>query len=251
MTRKMKEYEKSVFIPDIHSPYIDGVAFRTMLAFLRFFKPDVVFIIGDVIDFYQLSKFSKNPSRLMELQTDLDSAILSLQQIRKATPKAKIYFLKGNHEERLTKFLWTRAAELVSLRDLTVPHLLNLKEMDIEYVESGSMVYHEFLVKHGNLVRARSGYTATGEMEKSGISGISGHTHRLSQVYKTNYNGMTTWIECGCLCQLNPEYAEGQIVDWQHGLAYGFFEKDNHRFLLHTTPIIKGKILYGGQEIAG
>ena len=111
------------------------------------------------------------------------------------------------------------------------------------------MLFHEFLIKHGNIVRTRSGYTATGEREKAGISGVSGHTHRLSQVYNTNYRGMTTWVECGCLCQLNPEYAEGQIVDWQSGLGYGYFEKNNHRFVLHTVPIIGGVMTYDGQRI--
>jgi len=250
MKRKV-EYEKTAFIPDIHAPYIDGPAFRCMLAFLRTFKPEHIFVIGDVLDFYQLSKFIKNPSRMMDLQTDIDSATIALKQIRKAAPQAKIRLLCGNHEKRLQKFLWSQAAELFSLRDLTVPHLLGLKELNIEWIESGSMVFHDFLIKHGNLVRSRSGYTATGEREKAGISGVSGHTHRLSQVYNTNYNGMTTWVECGCLCSLEPEYAEGQVVDWQAGLAYGYFEKGDGRFTIHTAPIIKGAMVFDGKKIKG
>lgn len=244
------EYERTAFLPDMHCPYLDGPAFRCMLAFLRTFKPEHIFVIGDVVDFYQLSRFVKNPARMMELQADIDAANLALRQIRKAAPQAKIRLLKGNHEMRLQKFLWSAAAELVSLRDLTVPHLLGLKELNIEWVETGSTLFHGFLIKHGNLVRTRSGYTATGEREKAGISGVSGHTHRLSQVYNTNYNGMTTWVECGCLCRLDPEYAEGQVVDWQHGLAYGYFEKDNHRFVLHTEPIIKGSMVFNGKKIS-
>jgi len=250
MKRKV-EYEKTVFVPDIHAPYIDGNAFRCMLAFLKVFKPEHIFVIGDVLDFYQLSKFIKNPSRMMDLQTDIDAAHLALRQIRKAAPTAKIRLLKGNHEARLQKFLWSTAAELVSLRDLTVPHLLNLDDLNIEWIETGSTVFHGFLIKHGNVVRSRSGYTATGEREKAGISGVSGHTHRLSQIYNTNYTGMTTWVECGCLCRLDPEYAEGQIVDWQHGLAFGFYKKDKKRFTIHTAPIIDGCCVYDGKEIYG
>lgn len=252
MTKKMEQMERVVFIPDIHAPYIDAKAFATALAFLRHFKPTTIFVIGDVIDFYQLSKFNKNPSRIMELQSDIDQAQWALRQIRRTNKEAKIYLIKGNHEERLKKFLWSRAAELVSLRDLTVPHLLNVADEDInmEYVEEGSMMFHGMLIKHGNVVRARSGYTATGELEKAWISGVSGHTHRLSQIFKTNYAGMFTWVECGCVCKLDPEYAEGQVTDWQHGLAYGFFRTDKISFEVHTVPIIDGKIRYGGLEIS-
>lgn len=71
----------------------------------------------------------------------------------------------------------------------------------------------------------------------------------LAQVYKRNYGGMYTWIECGCLCELDPEYAEGQIMDWAHGLAYGYFKKNEHRFIVHTLPIVKGKVVFEGLEI--
>lgn len=251
--KNMEQYERSVFIPDLHAPYIDGPALRCVLAFLRRYKPQVVFVIGDVVDFYQLSKFDRNPSRLMELQTDIDAATIALRQIRQAAPQAKIYLLRGNHEYRLKRFLWTKAAELVSLRDLTVPHLLDLKTYNIQWVEEGRMFYHGFCVKHGNLVRTRSGYTATGELEKVGISGLSGHTHRLAQVFKRNDGGLFTWIECGCLCSLSPEYGEGQTMDWMHGLAFGEFKNygGKRRFTVHVLPIIDGKLVYHGEEISG
>jgi predicted phosphodiesterase len=249
MVKRADVFERSVFIPDIHAPYIDEDAFGVAVSFIKSFKPSIIFIMGDVIDFYQLSRFNKNPVRMTELQGDIDQAVAALHRIRQAAPQADIQLLRGNHEHRLTKFLWSKAAELISLRDLTVERLLDLKQLRIRYIEQGSLMFHGFLVKHGNVVRSRSGYTATGEMEKAGISGISGHTHRLSQVYKNNYSGMTTWVEAGCLCSLNPEYAEGQVVDWQQGLAYGFFERDDNRFEIHTAPIIKGRIIYDGRNI--
>jgi hypothetical protein len=130
-----------------------------------------------------------------------------------------------------------------------VPELLHLKILKIEYVESGIMDFHGYMVKHGNLIRSRSGYTATGELEKLGRSGLSGHSHRLSQIYKRNMAGMFSWTECGCLCSLDPEYAEGAVMDWGHGLAYGFFEKGDSRFAVHLLPIIKGKAVMAGEEI--
>lgn len=252
MKRKV-EYEKTAFIPDIHAPYADGAALRCAYAFLRYFKPDHVFVMGDAVDFYQLSKFNKDPKRIPDLQNDIDDAVGILTQIRKASPNSKMYFLKGNHENRINTFLFSRAAELASLRALTVPALLNLKELDIKYVETGKMLFHDFLIKHGNVVRTRSGYSATGEREKAGISGASGHTHRLGQVFNSDYTGMTSWTECGCLCRIDADafdYTEGQIPNWQQGLAYGYFEKNNHRFGIHAVPIIKGALVFDGRRIS-
>jgi len=98
------------------------------------------------------------------------------------------------------------------------------------------MTFHGVQIKHGNVVRKRSGYTATAELEKSGVSGVSAHTHRLGHIYKTNFGGMFGWVEAGCLCSLKPEYLEGEKADWQHGLAYGFFERGDKRFVVHETP---------------
>ncbi len=236
-------------MPDAHIPYLDPGAFQTALAFLRFYKPHIVVQLGDLVDFYSLSRFCKDPARLTDLQEELDEARLILGKIRDAAPEAVFYFLRGNHEMRLTKHLWTKAPEFSKLRSLQLDSLLGLKERKIEYVESGVMQLHGFIIKHGNLVRSRSGYTATGELEKSGTSGVSGHSHRAAQVYKRNVSGMFSWTEAGCLCDLNPEYAEGQVLDWIHSIAYGTFEKEGNRFEIHLAPIVKNKIVIAGREI--
>jgi hypothetical protein len=111
------------------------------------------------------------------------------------------------------------------------------------------MMFHGFLVKHGNVVRTRSGYSATGELEKTGVSGISGHTHRMSQVFKSHYGGMYTWAELGCGCKLDAEYLEGQVADWQHGIGWGYFKKGDDNFTIHVAPIIKGKLIFDGEYV--
>ena len=240
-----------MFIPDIHAPYYDEQALATALAFVRLYRPDIVFIMGDLVDFYQLSRFDREPRRALELQADLDSGRNVLRRIRSAAKAAKLYLIRGNHEYRLTRYLWSNAKELAGLRCLGLRDLLDLKALGVEYVDRGWMRFHEFLVKHGTLVRARSGYTATGELERAGISGVSGHTHRLAQVYRRTYAGMFTWIEAGCLCQLDPEYLDGAVSDWHPGLAYGHFERAANRFVAHTLPIVNGRIIYGGREVKG
>ena len=241
-------YERTAFIPDLHAPNIDSKAFGCALAFLEVFKPDHVFVLGDVVDFYQVSRFDKDPSRLGDLQRDLDVGGEALGRIRRASASATITMLKGNHEARLQRACRTNIAGLDSHRNLRIPELLNLGAYDIAYVESGITRHHDFIVKHGDIVSSKSGYTAGREMSKAGISGISGHTHRLGQVFETNYSGMLTWVEAGCLCDLNPEYIDG-LPNWQHGMAYGYWRRGDRRFIVHTLPIINGRTIYGGREI--
>jgi predicted phosphodiesterase len=245
------EYERSLFWPDTHIPYSDSGATQTVLAFTKFFKPHVIFILGDFLDFYSLSKFDKDPNRLNDLQDNLDEANQILARIRSAAPKARIVFIYGNHEKRLKKYLWRTAKELSGLRSLELDKLLDFEKLKIEPIQSGITDFHGFVIKHGNIVRAKSGHTANAELEKSWKNGLSGHTHRLGQIYRRNAGGMFVWTECGCLCDLNPEYAEGQIVDWSSGLAYGYYEKDGNRLEIHVLPIIKRRIVFNGHDITG
>jgi len=248
---KERKYEKVLFVPDIHAPYQDNAAIRSMIAFGKEFKPDRIFLMGDVIDFYALSSFSKDPIRAMRLQKEIDEAVAIMRIIRKEFPKAKIDFVKGNHEARLQRYLWNKASELSGLRNLTVPKLLKLEELDIRYHEIGRLNYRGKVVKHGNLVRKFSAYTAKGELDSTGISGISGHTHRAGFHFHTNEGGKHFWFECGCLCKLHAEYMEGKIPNWQQGFGIGYFKLGSGKCNLHFVPIINGVALYGTKEYFG
>lgn len=246
----MEGYERIIFLPDIHVPYEDEDALGTALAFIRHFKPNYIFILGDLLDCYSLSRFDKDPARLLQLPDEIKKGKQVLKAIRHVAPKAKITYVRGNHELRITKYLWRHAAELSTLPALALPILLGFKELGIKYIENGSLNFKGLMIKHGKVTRSKSGYSGYGEMERSGISGVSGHTHRLGQIYKSNLGGMFTWVEAGCLCNLYPEYLEGEPEDWQHGLAYGYFEPGRgNRFLVHTLPIIKRKVVFGGKVI--
>lgn len=245
----MSRYENHVYIPDLHAPYHDEAAFSTALAFVREFKPDHVWVLGDVCDFYALSRFDRRPDRALQLQSELDASVELLQRIRDAAPRARATLLKGNHEDRLRRFLWSKAGELAGLRSLDLVSLFELRRLRYDWVETGLTRVSDLVVKHGTMVRSRAGYTATGELDRAGLSGVSGHTHRLAYVVRRTMAGSVAWAEAGCLCQLDPDYMEGSTADWAHGLVYGHLEKGGNRFGLHLLPIVHGRVIYGGEEI--
>lgn len=242
------KYKKVLFVPDIHAPFQDNKAINALIAFATWFKPDVVIYMGDLVDFYAVSHFVKSPIRRLQLQKEIDVATSVLKKINAAVNGSQKFFIRGNHEARLQKYLWTQASELSGLRDLQVEHLLKLDELGIKYLKDGRMKYRGMVIKHGDIVRKFAGYTAKGEFESTGVSGASGHTHRLGVYSQTNEAGDFMWMETGCLCKLNAEYMEGKKPNWQQGFGVGYYKEGSKRFDADTVRIVRGKAMYCGLE---
>jgi hypothetical protein len=213
-------------------------------------EPDVLFLGGDEIDFFQISKFNPDPERLHQLQDDIDYTYDLLKKYRKAAgERCRIIYLQGNHEERLQSYTWRHAQAFSSLRSLRVPKLLGLDDFGMEWVESGFLEYKGMIFKHGNSVRGRAGYSATAEMDRFWRSGISGHTHRLAHIAKTVHKGSAEWVEAGCGCEL-LDYIKGGPGDWRQGMAYAYWNRDRKLWLPHTVTITNGVAEVAGCELA-
>ena len=221
-----KEYDKVVVIPDTHPPYTDDRALiKGVFQYIKDSKPDKVVMLGDHVDFYALSSFDKNPDRITGLQEEIDHLHWHLDELRKVH-KGEIIYLEGNHEGRLVKYL-KKHPEISSLRVFKSPYkLLDLGKFNIKYGRSWS--HKGVLFKHGHIVRKHSGYTAKGELENEGTSGVSGHTHRMASHYITNRSGQHGWFEMGHLCDEDAaEYMEGKVPNWQKGFGEFIFDKKN------------------------
>lgn len=172
---KMKRYEKAVVINDPHFPFEDKKTIKLVNRFLKDYKPDIVFILGDLIDFYEISKFDKNPNRKTKLQDEIDAGVKELTYIRNILPKAKIYFKEGNHTHRLRSYLWKNPG-LSSLKSLKLENLLNLQELNIKLIKYDKpFLYKGLYLDHGEKIRKYSAYTAKAELEELANDGITAH----------------------------------------------------------------------------
>jgi hypothetical protein len=121
--------------------------------------------------------------------------------------------------------------------------LMDLGKYQIAYVKD--FMFRDVLFKHGDIVRKDSGMTARSQQVKEGMSGASGHSHRLGMFFKTVRGGSYVWLEGGCMCKTTGvEYIEG-TADWQNGFVGFTFEEGKHRFYPFVVPIIEGKAVYG------
>jgi len=235
--------ERVIFVGDFHVPFHDYKLFELLLQFMQYFKPDKCFIIGDLLDCYSVSRFDKDPTRIGNLQTELDLAQNIIDKIFKLCKD--ITFLEGNHEWRITKHL-RKNPELYGLDCLSIPSLLRLADKNIKchsYMNP-PLKYHKFQITHGNIIRKYSGWTAKALWEKYAGCGICGHSHRGGNFIKRNTQGIFGWYENMAMCSLEPEYLD--FADWIQGWSIAYFTKKD-LFHLEQIPVVKHQFLFQGK----
>lgn len=164
---------KFVVLSDIHFPYQDDKALKAVYKFLEQHPVDTIILNGDILDFYDVSSFDKDPSRINSLQKEIDMANKFFSQLRKRH-SGRIIFIGGNHDaDRLERYL-KKHPELYSLNALKIDRILNLNEYGIDFYRDEFRL-GSLKIIHGDMVRKFSAYTARGELEKHDTSGISGH----------------------------------------------------------------------------
>lgn len=241
----MKKIEKTLIIPDMHCPYEDYRALEAVYQYAKDNKPDNIVLLGDVVDFYALSKFDKRPDRITGLQHEIDVAQYHLKRLNDVY-KGKIVMLEGNHEFRLMRYL-NAHPEVSSLKKINnVENLLDLKDYNIDYRKH--YFNHGVLFKHGHVVRKHGAYSARGEFESEGTSGVSGHTHRMGSHYKTDRSGNHAWFEMGHICDENQaEYMEGKVPDWQKGFGIMYYNPSKKTWKIEQIPIVNNSFYVDGK----
>ena len=121
-------------LSDIHIPYHDDKALTAAVTELRRRKIDTLLLNGDFGDYYQLSRWQKDP-RKRDFKEEIRLQRECLVWLRRAFPKARIIFKKGNHEERWDHYLWNHAPAVCDLETADLGIVLKLEEHGIEMVE--------------------------------------------------------------------------------------------------------------------
>jgi hypothetical protein len=229
-TSRLYQGEDSVWLvfSDVHFPFQDPRVVDRLLWFSRMLKPDGVIAGGDTLDFYELSRFSKDPRRKTDtsLNNELRQARTFLRSLKNGTGARWLVWMDGNHEARLARHLADRTPELSTLETpdgeliLTVPHLLELDGLGYQYLEYGDyFTLGDLDFEHGTVVSkpaaSPAGMTARNTLIRRGRSVAMGHVHTQAHVINTDRGGYYHALEIGCCCQLVPEYDRN--ARWAHG----------------------------------
>jgi predicted phosphodiesterase len=253
--------KRVVIASDFHVPHINKPLVETFLRWLKKEYIDHLVINGDFLDAEPISRFVGSHKHTLADEIWQGKALLSQLQkaARACNSDARITFIEGNHEARLTKFMLSNAKEIMGIMAadgyevVSVPHLLNLKDRKIDHLTYSQVLElgAGLFVEHGDRVSKNAGQTAMNVVKDKGASVVLGHVHRQGMYYKTDRQGVHVGVEAGCMCTLDPSYITDKSANWQGGFAIADFDtsESDGAFALQLVPWLNGKIYVDGKFI--
>lgn len=234
-----------LLLGDIHVPYHDIKALSKAIEYGKKEKINCIFLNGDFLDFYQISRFL-NLERRRSVKEEIETAKEVLEIFNKEFPSVPIYFLKGNHDNRLEMYLATKAPELLDVEEFRLQELLEADKFGMTVIEDTTLVKAgKLAITHGHLL-LRGVFApvnaARGSFLRAKASVIVSHVHKVSTHSETNINGkVITCYSTGCLCELNPTYSPF-ANNYSHGFAH-IKVQPNGNYSVKNIQIIDGMIV--------
>ena len=233
---------------DFQFPFEDPEVYASFLTFIAHERPDRIILTGDILDLTAVSAYDKDPRLGMPMQEELAHAHRRLAEIRaSAGEEAQIFFLYGNHEARLSKWIAKRAPELVGMTDadgrevLSLANLLRLDALKIqpclseglafsgpEHFRSYYQVAPDLIATHGTYSRSTGGGASIIPIvDAAGVSVVGGHDHSQGVAFRTvgGFAGIeerrTAAISTGMMCRRTElgYLAQHQVSRWSAGFA--------------------------------
>lgn len=249
-------------------PLHDRIAFDAVVQYAEQLQPDVVIILGDMLDLAPWSKKYPRPYDLVDTTTPAVWELhWQLSQLRLACPHARIVYLEGNHELRIRKYLIDSLPEadtLIAANDdrklMDMRNVLDLDALDIEYIQPyGSLfwLWDRVVATHGDIAKKGAGTTAAAVLKDSVASIVYGHIHKNERVSKTiqtpQGQKIITAMSPGCLCRLVPGLVPGfkHHQNWQQGCGTIRWDRDTDGVFMDLHEIHNGVLIADNQLILG
>lgn len=244
------------------SPFHDRRAISIAIQLAAKYLPDVTVWGGDILDLAEWSdKFVRSPDMRYCTQPAIVEASWTIGQTRQYSQEQIV--MLGNHDIRMEDAISNHLSQVYFLRPanklqsppiLSVPYLLALEDMDVQYISNypdGVYYVNDALaVVHGDKARSPLGGTAAATLNDSLVSKVFGHAHRRELVSKTLwYHGEPKVVEAfspGTVGKIDGSIpgSEGEPT-WQQGVA--FVEYDDEGYNADLIPIENGRAYYRGE----
>jgi len=277
-----RDVERALIIPDsqngyrvnrrdnTYRPLHDRKAWDLAIQVAQRMQPQYIVMLGDMCDFAPFGKYTTTSDLSFTTRPTLLELHWWLSQLRLAAPAARIIYLEGNHEARLAKIMCDSVKEAVDLsavnRDLpalSVPALLDLESLDIEYLgpypEGDFWLFDTVHILHGVVVRGKSGATTQAVIREASHSTVFGHIHRVEMASRTiqtkDGRRFIYSMSPGCITALDGAVpGSSKRSNWQQGL--GVVDKTTtpdgeEHVSMFPVPISDGTIIWDGNVLYG
>lgn len=252
----MKNFVR-VIVPDSHGEHVDIPARDAFLADLKLLDPQEMVWLGDHLDCggtFSTHQRSYTNEMTESYADDCRAANLFLDMAQRRAPRARGYYLEGNHEQHVERWAtrnFQSHKDAVGLLDVYGPQaVLRLKQRGIAYYKRstqymglsipGTIRLGKCCFVHGIAASKHATYT---HLIRFGTNVCHGHTHRRQSAGERTVmsDGFEAWCP-GTLAKLQPLYAHTAPTSWSHGYGVQFVAASG-AFIHVNVPIHKGKSL--------
>lgn len=223
-----------------------STAHRAFVRFCKKLKPSIVVFNGDVLD---APTISRHPpigwDHAPDLRDELEACEERLNEIVKASGKAKRYWPLGNHDGRFETRLAQAAPEFKGVSGLS------LSDRFPDWEPCWSLFINDsVVVKH----RFKGGIHATHNNALwAGRTMVTGHLHSLKVTPLSDYSGTRWGIDSGTLADpTHPafqDYTEDNPRNWRSGFVVLTF-RDGRLLWPELVHVVKpGAVEFRGELI--
>lgn len=233
---------------DLHEPFTCPDYKKAGLSIIKDTKPKRVISIGDAIDCWQISDYSKDPSRRERLYDDVMAFKATIEAwVDAMQPGTTIHLVQGNHESRLDRFI---AKNCHPIHEFVRP----IKEMlDIENLgrkkririiwhpeeKWDSLVIGDCLVTHGEHFDK---HVAANNLDRywDFKKVLHGHVHRSQLIYRRDRWAAT--IGCGA----EPRRIAFRKTPGGSDMSYAMLNTVRGITGVEIVPFISGRAYFRG-----
>ncbi len=232
-------------------------------------RPTCIVMLGDMLDLAPWSCRWPTPLNLRDTTNPARAELRWwIQQLREAAPRARIVWLEGNHEHRISRLLTERAGELGGLVDLetgelmvSIPRIMQMDGLHVEYVAPYGMPWWLWrdsapvLLHHGHKYGAKGGQSVAKALQDDPVSSIFGHVHRremaarvVADPRRLHGSREVFALTPGTIARTDGAVpAASPRVDWQQGL--GIIRRVDGVAHESLCPIKAGRVIVDGRVL--
>lgn len=251
-----------------HTPLHDRRAWDLATQVAQRLQPDEIILLGDMLDLAPFGKYTTEPALHFTTTPTLLELHWWLGQLRLAAPSAKLTYVEGNHELRLSRMLTDHIKEAADLRpvnephgppSLSVPRLLALDQLDIEYIPGYPggeyWLWDTVRVIHGSVVRQGGGQSTAAVIKDASCHTLFGHVHRTELCAKTQTDAtghnVIYAMSPGTIARLDGVVpGSTRRSNWQQGLGVVYMSPDE-QVQMNLLSITDGMCVFDGSMLHG
>lgn len=240
-------FNNILWLSDIHFPNHCIPSLSAALQYGIDNNINCIVLGGDILDNEPFTNHDAPPPSKNDVLDWFEMVEEFLDMLRNKFPKAKIYWLEGNHDLWYVRYLMKKAPALFGDEYYRLPQRLNLKQRNVEFLEQDVILKAGKLhLLHGHTIIR--GFMPPAQPSKNLLnrtlaSTLIGHVHQNSYT-PTRTLQEKSIIGCwtvGCLCTLSPAY-DPHNIRHNNGIAHIRFQQSGE-FNVQLKEIHNGKIL--------